>query len=84
VGAAETPLSEEEVQRRIRRVKNRESVEKCRNKQKMRLMALEHELNALRHENGMLLAVTKCVHGTYDVIATEVAAITGQRPALSC
>jgi hypothetical protein len=84
VGGDAPQLSEEELQRRIRRVKNRESVEKCRNKQKMRMVALEKELNALRRENGTLLAVTKCVHGTYEVIASEVAAITGQRPTLSC
>lgn len=43
-------LTEEEV-KRMRRVKNRESVEKCRTKQRMRTEALQVEQTCLVNEN---------------------------------
>lgn len=54
-----SPLSDDEV-KRMRRVKNRESVEKCRTKQRLRMEALQVEETCLKSENEMLRAtVTK-------------------------
>lgn len=48
-------LSDDEV-KRMRRVKNRESVEKCRTKQRLRMEALQIEQTCLKSENQMLRA----------------------------
>lgn len=77
----EVEYSEEEL-KRIRRVKNRASVEKCRTKQRLRMEALEQELQTLQRENQSMLAVTKCVVNTFDAIRREVRAITGGKVAL--
>lgn len=74
--------SEEEL-KRIRRVKNRASVEKCRTKQRKRMEALEIEMRCLKQENRNLEAVTKCVAGTSEAICMEVHAVTGKRPELN-
>lgn len=71
------PRNEEEM-RKIRRVKNRASVEKCRMKQRQRMEALESELKWLRQENLVMQEVTKRVQNTFDTIRAEVVAITGQ------
>jgi Basic region leucine zipper len=78
-----TAMSEEE-QKRIRRVKNRASVEKCRNKQRKRMEALEQEKLALIRDNKAMLGVCKAVIASFDAISTEAAAITGLAPALTC
>jgi hypothetical protein len=80
--AVQSQWSEDEL-RRIRRVKNRASVEKCRNKQRRRMEALEVELHALHQENNHLQAVTKCIMETFETISREVFAVTGTRPALT-
>lgn len=74
--------SEEEL-KRIRRVKNRASVEKCRTKQRKRMEALEIEMHCLRQENRNLEAVTKCVIGTSESMCAEIYAATGQRHELN-
>lgn len=48
-------LTDDEV-KRMRRVKNRESVEKCRTKQRLRMEALQIEQTCLKSENQMLRA----------------------------
>jgi hypothetical protein len=73
----------DEEMKRIRRVKNRASVEKCRTKQRKRMEALELELQALQQENSNLLAVTKCILSTFDTITREVFSLTGTRPLLT-
>lgn len=82
----ETPrrpeYSEEEL-KRIRRVKNRASVEKCRTKQRKRMEALEVEMHCLRQENRNLEAVTKCILGTSESMCAEIYAATGQRHELN-
>lgn len=80
--ALSSQYTEEEL-KRIRRVKNRASVEKCRTKQRKRMESLEIELQALQQENNNLLAVTKCVLSTFDAISREVLAITGTHPTLT-
>lgn len=52
---AVSPLSDDEV-KRMRRVKNRESVEKCRMKQRLRIEALQVEQSCLKSENEMVRA----------------------------
>lgn len=80
--AAHVPHYTDEELKRIRRVKNRASVEKCRTKQRKRMESLEIELQMLQEENSNLLAVTKCVVSTFDVISRDVVAITGAKPLL--
>lgn len=48
-----SPLSDDDF-KRMRRVKNRESVEKCRTKQRVRVEALQVEQTCLKSENQML------------------------------
>lgn len=80
--AGNAPHFTEEELKRIRRVKNRASVEKCRTKQRKRMESLEIELQMLQEENSTLLAVTKCVVSNFDVISRDVVAITGSKPVL--
>lgn len=70
------PISEEE-QKRIRRVKNRASVEKCRNKQRMRLESLTREREALTVENTMLRSAAEQVRLSMSSILSQVAALSG-------
>lgn len=55
-------VSEEEL-KRIRRVKNRESVEKCRTKQRLRMEALQVEQTCLMGENNCLRQTVGKVEG---------------------
>lgn len=71
-----TELSEEEL-KRIRRVKNRASVEKCRTKQRLRMEALQSELKTLTSENNTLRDLTTWMDSSVDVISSQLAE-TGQ------
>lgn len=76
VSAGGPPVSEEE-QKRIRRVKNRASVEKCRNKQRIRLESLTREREALAAENSTLRSATEQVRTAMNAILSQVAALSG-------
>lgn len=65
-------MTEEEV-KRIRRVKNRASVEKCRTKQRLRMEALQCELNELRSENQTLRDLTTWMDSSVEDISSQVA-----------
>lgn len=65
-------LSEEDL-KRIRRVKNRASVEKCRTKQRLRTEALQMELKALTSENKTLRDLTTWMGSNVNVISTHLA-----------
>lgn len=69
-------LSEEE-QKRIRRVKNRASVEKCRSRQRMRLDSLNKERDALTEENCLLKSTCDSIRTTMQIILEQVAALSG-------
>lgn len=64
-------LSEEEL-KRIRRVKNRASVEKCRTKQRLRMEALQTELKTLTSENKALRDLTTWMDPSVVVISTQL------------
>lgn len=67
----ETMATEEEL-KRLRRVKNRASVEKCRAKQRMRMEALKTEMKALVSENKTLRDLTAWMDSTVDAISLQV------------
>lgn len=74
-------LSEDEL-KKLRRVKNRESVEKCRTKQRLRMEALQIEQACLTGENKTLREVSHLITSNYTQICLEVAKVTGKRPDL--
>lgn len=64
-------LSEAEL-KRIRRVKNRASVEKCRTKQRLRMEALQTELENLTSENKTLRELASWMDSSVVVISTQL------------
>lgn len=64
-------FSEDEL-KRIRRVKNRASVEKCRTKQRLRMEALQNELATLTSENKALRDLTSWMDSSVDEISSQV------------
>jgi len=74
-GTKDPPTEEE--QKRIRRVKNRASVEKCRHKQRMRLESLTQERTALGHENVLLRNSADEVRTVMQIILEQVASLSG-------
>lgn len=64
-------LTEEEM-KRIRRVKNRASVEKCRTKQRLRMEALQCELKELECENQTLRELTTWMDSSVDDISSRM------------
>lgn len=71
------PALSEEEQKRIRRVKNRASVEKCRNKQRRRLEALQREREALTGENHLLRNAADGLRRSMSEVLSQVAALSG-------
>lgn len=69
--------SEEEL-KKMRRVRNRESVEKCRAKQKLRLEKLENEERALRAECAILREMAESLQRNWGAAAVEFERITGK------
>lgn len=67
-------MSEEEL-KRIRRVKNRASVEKCRTKQRLRMEALQDERKTLQVENKALEGLTEWMDSKLMVISSEIASL---------
>lgn len=58
--------------KRIRRVKNRASVEKCRTKQRLRMEALQLEMATLQSENKALRDLTSWMDSSVDAISSQV------------
>lgn len=61
--------------KRLRRLKNRASVERCRQKQRIRLERLTHEQSSLTEENKLLLECSEEVRRTLALILTQVASL---------
>lgn len=70
-GQGSVKLTEEEL-KRIRRVKNRASVEKCRAKQRMRMEALQCELKVLKYENQTLRDLTTWMDSSVNDISSQM------------
>lgn len=64
-------LSEEEL-KKLRRVKNRESVEKCRTKQRLRMEALQMEQACLTTENKTLREMKELIKESCNEISAQV------------
>ncbi|PXF46330.1 hypothetical protein BWQ96_03986 [Gracilariopsis chorda] len=73
-----TEEKNEEELKKIRRVRNRESVEKCRAKQKLRLEKLEKEEKALRAECILMSQVAESLQRNWAAVAMEFERITGK------
>ncbi len=65
-----------EEQKRIRRVKNRASVEKCRHRQRVRFDALTNERDTITKETTLLRAVGDEVRDRLGTILNQVAALS--------
>lgn len=72
-------LTEEEL-RKIRRVKNRESVEKCRAKQRLRLEALQVEQSCLRSENEAMRGLCDMIRANSTELASQFGMATTGSP----
>ncbi len=77
VESGENGAANEEEAKRIRRVKNRASVEKCRTKQRQRLDRLNKERAALTGENALLRGTADQVRGAMQQILEQVAGLSG-------
>ncbi|CAN8064615.1 unnamed protein product [Agarophyton chilense] len=68
----------EEELKKLRRVRNRESVEKCRAKQRMRLEKLEEEDKALRMECELMRQISEVFQEKWREVAEEYRRICGK------
>ena len=76
-GGGGDSIATEEEAKRIRRVKNRASVEKCRTKQRQRLDRLNKERASLTDENELLRDTADQVRGSMQMILEQVAGLSG-------
>ncbi|CAN8073638.1 unnamed protein product [Agarophyton chilense] len=73
----EEPDNEEEL-KKLRRVRNRESVEKCRAKQRKRQEKLEEEDKALRMECELMRQISEVFQEKWREVAEEYKGICGK------